>query len=239
MLGGGKSNTKQWDVFRHNGPFFPPEYERHNIPIIINGKEEKVSKIAEEYLTIYANYLDTDYVKKSRFNRNFLKDLKKLDKDLKIDNMDQVNLRQVKNYIDKKREEKKNMSKEQKQKIKDEQDKIEEPYKFCIINGAQQKVGNYKIEPPGIFLGRGEHPKLGMIKKRVEPEDVTINLDKEAPVPKPNVSGKWNKVIHDNKVIWLATWTDEITKKINMFLHLWNLYLNPKVMKRNLILLVN
>lgn len=213
MLGGGKSNTKQWDIFRHNGPFFPPEYEKHNIPIIINGKEEKVSKIAEEYLTIYANYLDSDYVKKPRFNKNFLKDLKKIDKDLKINDMNQVDLRLVKNYIDKKREEKKDMSKEQKQKLKDKQDKIEEPYKLCIINGAQQKVGNYKIEPPGIFLGRGEHPKLGMIKKRVEPDVVTINLDKEAPIPKPNVGGKWNKVIHDNKVIWLATWTDEITKK--------------------------
>ena len=93
------------------------------------------------------------------------------------------------------------MSKEQKTRIKENNEKIEEPYKFCVINGAQQKVGNYKIEPPGIFLGRGDHPKLGMIKVRVRPEDVTINLDKTAPVPKPNVPGKWKKVIHDNKVI--------------------------------------
>ena len=68
------------------------------------------------------------------------------------------------------------MTKEEKEKIKLENEKIEEPYKYCFIDGTKQKVGNYKIEPPGIFLGRGDHPKIGMIKKRILPEDVIINL---------------------------------------------------------------
>ena len=87
------------------------------------------------------------------------------------------------------------------------------PYKYIIIDGARQKVGNYKIEPPGIFMGRGDHPKLGKIKRRIRPEDVTINLDKEAKIPSPNVGGNWKKVIHDDNVVWLATWVDEITGK--------------------------
>ena len=213
MNGGGKNNVKQWDVFRHNGPYFPPKYESHGIPIYINGDKANISLIAEEYLTIYANYLGTDYITKPRFNKNFLNDLKKIDKTIKINNMGEVDLSKVKEYIDNERDEKRNLSKEEKQKNKEKQEKIEEPYMYCIINGAQQKVGNYKIEPPGIFLGRGEHPKLGMIKRRINPEDVVINLDKNAPVPTPNIGGKWKKVIHDNKVIWLATWTDMITKK--------------------------
>ena len=65
---------------------------------------------------------------------------------------------------------------------------------FCMIDGSKVKVGNYKIEPPGIFLGSGSHPKLGMIKKEINPEDVTINLGKDATVPKPNVDGKWGKL---------------------------------------------
>jgi len=78
----------------------------------------------------------------------------------------------------------------------------------------QQKVGNYKIEPPGIFLGRGNHPKIGRIKKRIYPEDVTINLNKDAPIPKPNIKGhNWGEVIHNQEVIWLATWKDNITEK--------------------------
>ena len=62
-------------------------------------------------------------------------------------------------------------------------------------------------------MGRGDHPKLGKIKRRINPEDVTINLDKEAKIPTPNVGGKWKKVINDNGVVWLATWVDEITGK--------------------------
>jgi hypothetical protein len=39
-------------------------------------------------------------------------------------------------------------------------------------------VGNYRVEPPGLFRGRGEHPKMGMVKKRVYPRDITINISK-------------------------------------------------------------
>ena len=95
------------------------------------------------------------------------------------------------------------MSKEEKQKIKDKQELLHLPYKYIIIDGTRQKVGNYRIEPPGIFMGRGDHPKLGKIKKRINPEDVIINLDKDAKIPTPNVGGKWKKVINDNGVVWL------------------------------------
>jgi DNA topoisomerase I len=105
------------------------------------------------------------------------------------------------------------MTKEEKEAEKKRQALIDEPYTVCIIDGTQQKVGNYKIEPPGIFLGRGTHPKIGRVKKRIIPEDVTINLSKDAPIPKPNVEGKWNSVIHDQSVIWLASWKEEITGK--------------------------
>ena len=60
-----------------------------------------------------------------------------------------------------------------KAKEKEERLEKEEPYMYCMIDGSKVKVGNYKIEPPGIFLGRGSHPKLGMVKKRINPEDVT------------------------------------------------------------------
>ena len=207
-------NNKKWTIFRHNGPFFPEPYKRHNIDIIINGKKTIVSDIVEEYLTLYSKYIDTDYIKNSRFNKNFFNDLKPLlPKNLSLKSMEEIDLRNIKKYLDKQQDLKKNMSKEEKEKEKNNQDMIEMPYKFIIIDGARQKVGNYKIEPPGIFLGRGEHPKLGMIKKRIYPEDVIINLDKEAKIPTPNIGGNWKKVINDNNVIWLATWIDNITGK--------------------------
>jgi len=52
----------------------------------------------------------------------------------------------------------------------------EEKYAYCYIDGVKVKVGNFRIEPTGIFMGRGTHPKIGKIKPYVYPEDVTINI---------------------------------------------------------------
>jgi DNA topoisomerase-1 len=212
FLGGG--NQKQWTVLKHNGPYFPPEYIPHKIPIIVNNNKIILNSEAEEYATIYARYLDTEYINKPLFKKNFWKDFKKYIKNENIKSLEEIDFTLIKQYLDIEKDKKKNMSKETKERIKVEQLKLEEPYTFCIIDGSQQKVGNYKIEPPGIFLGRGNHPKTGSIKKRIQPEDVTLNLDKEAKVPIPNIPNhKWGEIIHDQNVIWLASWKDEITGK--------------------------
>ena len=52
LYGGG--NKKQWNIFRHNGPFFVKEYNPHKIPVIINNKEIVLPELAEEYITLYA-----------------------------------------------------------------------------------------------------------------------------------------------------------------------------------------
>jgi DNA topoisomerase-1 len=64
-----------------------------------------------------------------------------------------------------------------------------------------EKVGNYNMEPPGAFRGRGEHPKMGKLKQRMSPEQVTmINLSKCAPVPRcevPSPSHAWGDLCHN------------------------------------------
>lgn len=42
--------------------------------------------------------------------------------------------------------------------------------------GPAAQVGNFRVEPPGLFRGRGEHPKMGMMKRRIHPRDITINI---------------------------------------------------------------
>jgi DNA topoisomerase-1 len=64
-------------------------------------------------------------------------------------------------------------------------------------------------EPPGIFIGRGEHPLRGRWKPRITAKDVTLNLGKEAIVPE----GNWGKIVHDKDSMWLAGWTDNLTEK--------------------------
>ena len=212
MLGGSKP---QWTVLQHNGPMFPPAYVPHGKPVIINGNEVILPELAEEYATMYAKFIDTPYIENNTFKKNFWKELKPtLPSNLNVQSLDQIDFIPIKNYLIMEKDKKASMTKEEKEATKKKQDEIDEPYKYCIIDGAQQQVGNFKIEPPGIFLGRGSHPKIGKIKKRITPEDVIINLSKDAPVPNPNISGhKWNEVIHDQSVIWLASWKEEITGK--------------------------
>jgi len=105
------------------------------------------------------------------------------------------------------------MTKEEKKAIaakrKELREELKAKYGVAIMDGKEVEVGNYMAEPPGIFIGRGEHPLRGKWKPRVTSKDVTLNLGKEAKVPE----GKWGKIIHDKDSMWLASWMDFLTQK--------------------------
>ena len=70
------------------------------------------------------------------------------------------------------------------------------------------------MEPPSAFRGRGEHPKAGKLKQRVQPEQVMINVSECAPVPRCNVPGHaWGETRHDPTVQWLCQWTENINNQ--------------------------
>ena len=215
ILIGGKN---QWTELCHNGPMFPPEYIPHNIPIICNNINIILNPLAEEYATLYSKFINTEYVKNTTFNKNFWNDFKKSftpEIKSKVKSLKEIDFSLIYSHLIDQNETKKLQSKEEKEQIKQIKEKEEEKYKYCLVDGVKQTVGNYKIEPPGIFLGRGKHPKLGTIKKRLYPNDIIINISKTCEVPKPNLKGtyKWKKVINDKKVIWLASWKDLINNK--------------------------
>jgi DNA topoisomerase-1 len=212
MIGG--TNKPQWTTLRHNGPLFPEPYKKLDIPLIYDNQKINLNKNAEEFAYIYSKYLNTDYIKMNRFNKNFWKDWRKMFSDQSIESLEKCDFSLFKNHYDSQRDKLKNLSKEEKENIQRLKMEREEPYKYCYVDNVQIKVGNYKIEPPGIFIGRGSHPSIGKIKKRILPEDVTINLDKDAPIPEPNLKDhKWGNVINDRTLIWLASWKDTITEK--------------------------
>lgn len=67
------------------------------------------------------------------------------------------------------------------------------------------------MEPPGLFRGRGEHPKTGKLKKRCFPESVSLNLSEDACVPICDVPGhSWESVRHDPAVTWLCGWNENV-----------------------------
>lgn len=46
------------------------------------------------------------------------------------------------------------------------------------MDNHKERIANFRIEPPGLFRGRGDHPKMGMLKRRIRPEDIIINCSK-------------------------------------------------------------
>ena len=206
QLGGAK---KKWTTMEHNGVMFPPEYVQHFTPVIYKGQEIILEKDAEEDATLYARYIDTDYIKNRIFNKNFWNDWRKvLGKENIIQSLEDCDFRLINNYLVKKKEEKIKI------KTKPNKEEEEEKYKYAIVDGKKQPVGNFRIEPPGIFLGRGCNPKSGMIKRRIYPEDIIINIGPDAKVPEPLPGHHWKDVIHDRTVEWLASWKDNITGKM-------------------------
>ena len=127
-----------------------------------------------------------------------------------IKNIDDCDFRHFRDYIEEQAEEKKNLSKSEKNRIKENKLKNESKYMKAIVDSEEQNVGNFRVEPPGLFLGRGKHPKTGKIKRRIEPEDVIINIGEDARVPKPPRGHEWGQVIHDHEATWLASWKENI-----------------------------
>uniref|UniRef100_A0A6C0EAB7 DNA topoisomerase 1 n=1 Tax=viral metagenome TaxID=1070528 RepID=A0A6C0EAB7_9ZZZZ len=212
QFGGG--NKKKWDTLEHNGVLFPAPYVKHDTPLIYDGKEIVLDEESEEIATMFAKYIDTEYVTNKTFRSNFWSDWKKILKGkYGIESLDKCDFSLIKQYLDKQKEEKK----KEKEQTKEEKESEEKKYKTAMVNGKEEPVGNFRIEIPGIFIGRGDNPKLGKIKKRVIPEDITINIGKESKIPEipEQYKGhKWGDVIHDKNSEWLASWRDNITGKI-------------------------
>jgi DNA topoisomerase I len=79
-----------------------------------------------------------------------------------------------------------------------------------MVDVRTERMGGYVIEPPTLFRGRGQHPKNGFLKPRTYPEDVTLNLAMDAPVPRCDIPGRgWKEIVHNNEVTWLAYSKDE------------------------------
>lgn len=214
-----KEDGVKWRFLEHKGPLFAPPYEPlpDNVKFFYDGKEISLSELAEEVATFYAKMLEHDYTTKPVFNNNFFKDWRKVMTDHErsiITDLKKCNFKPMNKYFNEQSEIRKAMSKEEKKKIKEKNDEIQKEMGFCTIDGHQEKIGNFRIEPPGLFRGRGEHPKMGMLKRRVNPEDVIINCSKDSKVPKAPAGHRWKEVRHDNKVTWLASWTENVQGQV-------------------------
>ncbi|KAJ4382697.1 DNA topoisomerase 1 [Didymella sp. IMI 355093] len=216
--------TKKWDTLEHNGVVFPPDYEPlpKNVKLVYDGVPVTLHPEAEEIAGFYGGMLNSTHnVENPTFNKNFFEDFvavldktghgkDKEGKTVKIKKFEKCDFKPIFEHFDAERARKKALPAAEKKALKAEKDAVEEKYMYCLWDGRKQKVGNFRVEPPSLFRGRGEHPKTGRVKKRVAPEQITINIGENAPVPEPPVGHRWKEVKHDHEGTWLAMWQENI-----------------------------
>ena len=214
-----KDDGKKWYFLQHQGPMFAPDYEKipDKVRFYYDGRAMKLSKGTEEIATFYGRMLDHDYTTRDVFNKNFFKDWRKVmtnEEREKIRDLSKCDFNEINEYFKKVSEERKSRTKEEKKAEKEKNEAIAQEYGMCVIDGHEEKIGNFRIEPPGLFRGRGEHPKQGCLKRRTMPEDVIINCSADSEWPKPPEGHSWKKVQHDNTVTWLASWQENVQNQI-------------------------
>ncbi|KAJ2641321.1 DNA topoisomerase 1, partial [Coemansia sp. RSA 1694] len=204
----------KWSTLEHFGVMFPPEYEPHGLPLVYRGQKITMHPLVEEVATFFAALLGSENAANKVFQENFFKDFKELlDKHMDkhpVKSFSLCDFTVIRAHLDDLKAKRKSMTKAEKEAAKKEKQEIEDKYGFCMLDGRREKVGNFRIEPPGLFRGRGAHPKTGMLKTRVLPEQVTINIGSSAAIPDPPPGHSWGKVINDNTVTWLAMWKENI-----------------------------
>ena len=206
----------KWTTLVHNAVIFPPEYVAHGVKMRYDEKPVELTPEAEEIATFYAAKLETDYVQKSTFRCNFFKDFRRVLKGSPaydvIEELELCDFTPIHRHLEKLKAAKKEVPLAERKRRREEEQEACKKYTVAYIDGREEKVGNYRVEPPGLFLGRGEHPKMGMVKARIYPEDITINIDKMENVPECPIPGhKWGQIVHKRDVTWLCGWKDTIT----------------------------
>jgi DNA topoisomerase I len=220
-----RENTgiRKWSTLYHNGVCFPPDYEFKGLAFKIKGENYLLNRDQEELVYAWAKKKDTHYIKDFIFQQNFLSDFKKLlpkNVQQNITDIEDLDFKEFYRTVDeeklKKEREKeawRELPKEEKKKIaiekKIEKEKLKNFYGKAIVDGIEVDVANWLVEPPGLFMGRGQHPLRGRWKPRVRAEEVILNLGEDANVPE----GPWQRIIHDHTSTWLASWIETLTGK--------------------------
>ncbi|KAJ9475203.1 DNA topoisomerase 1 [Pseudozyma hubeiensis] len=217
------SGEKKWDVLVHKGPRFPDPYQPlpRDVKLKYDGRPVDLPWQTEEVAMFYAVKLETQHAQNAIFNRNFFDDFKA---DLKkypprdgtqIKSFDKLDFRDMYNHWrslrDAELERKKALAPSARKREIEERKVEESKWKICLVDGVEQRVGNFNVEPPGLFLGRGAHPKAGKVKRRIHPGDITINHSAKHPAPHPPAGmGDWAEVVEKKDVTWLAYWKENI-----------------------------
>jgi len=196
----------------HNGVIVPV-YEPKGFSIRYKGKEIKLTPEQEEMAVAWVKKLGTDYVKDPVFVKNFVNDFSKA-LGVEASGIEDFDFLEIRHWVDGEKAMKEKMTREQKKAAAETRKRIreanKEKYGYAILNGERVELGNYMVEPPCIFMGRGKHPLRGRWKRGAKYEDIILNLSPDAPTPKPAGGGRWKGRVFDPDALWVAKWQDKL-----------------------------
>jgi len=201
----------------HNGVLIPA-CEPQGFAISYRGTRLTLAPEHEEMALAWVKKLGTDYVKDPVFVKNFVGDFSNalgVDPSSKIEDFD---FSEIWRWVEEEKTKKENMSREEKKRLAEARKKLreanKEKYGYAILNGERVEIGNYTVEPPCIFMGRGEHPLRGRWKPRVGYRDIILNLSPDAQTPEAPDGGEWGGREFDPSALWVAKWRDKLTGKM-------------------------
>jgi DNA topoisomerase-1 len=198
----------------HNGVLIPDAYTSQGFTIKFRGKPLTLTPLQEEMAVKFAQKFGTPYAEDPKFCSNFMEDFAKalgLREKIGVQDFDWSPMVR---WVEAERARKANMPKEEKKQLaatrKKVRDERKERYGWATVDGVRMEIANYTVEPPSIFMGRGRHPMRGHWKPAITTKDVTLNLSPDAPLP----SGEWGGREWRPGELWIARWTDKLSKKV-------------------------
>lgn len=227
---------------RHNG-IYVPKYDFKGFSIKIQGQTIKLTPISEQMAVAWIRKRQSaasppDKVFMKNFMTEFLEQLKKENATLqflgnftsqyikKIETCSNevanptssihqdIDFSQISNYVEKEKNKKLNLTKEEKKKQTEQRKKMREELraKFAVaeVDGQKLEIANWTAEPSCLFAGRGDHPQRGKWKEGPREEDIILNLPKNVTVP----AGNWKGTIWEPNKMYVAKWEDKLTGKI-------------------------
>ncbi|KAG7359115.1 DNA topoisomerase IB [Nitzschia inconspicua] len=190
----------QWVTMEHSGVSFPEPYQPHGIKMLYEGKPIDLTPIQEEAATFFAA-MDPEGMHLGNpktaniFIKNFFADFRDiLGKKHVIKDFKKCDFEPIRKHLNEQKIIRKAITDQERKANKEDRNQAMFRYGFAIVDGHLEKVGNYNMEPPGAFRGRGEHPKMGKLQ---------VSLPGHA----------WGDIRHDPRGQWLATWKENINNQ--------------------------